>query len=148
MGAARGRPQPRCLRTKVSPVTALRRAREEVVLRHVAAENARDLEAAMATFTHPRYEIIPTGTVFDGDQAVRAMLSQQWADLPMLRYAAEAIYHGDNGLVVETRTTAPGTPLDMLSVNLFGFRGPDLVLERCYFDRMLLAAQLESIRAP
>ncbi|OBG65653.1 hypothetical protein A5704_01560 [Mycobacterium sp. E735] len=148
MGAARGRPQSRCLRTKVSPVTALRRAREEVVLRHVAAENARDLEAAMATFTHPRYEIIPTGTVFDGDQAVRAMLSQQWADLPMLRYAAEAIYHGDNGLVVETRTTAPGTPLDMLSVNLFGFRGPDLVLERCYFDRMLLAAQLESIRAP
>ncbi|WP_231968780.1 MULTISPECIES: nuclear transport factor 2 family protein [unclassified Mycobacterium] len=132
----------------MSPVTALRRAREEVVLRHVAAENARDLEAAMATFTHPRYEIIPTGTVFDGDQAVRAMLSQQWADLPMLRYAAEAIYHGDNGLVVETRTTAPGTPLDMLSVNLFGFRGPDLVLERCYFDRMLLAAQLESIRAP
>ncbi len=130
------------------PDITLQRAREEVVLRHIAAENARDLEAAMATFTRPRYEIIPTGMVFDGDEAVRAMLLRQWADLPMLRYAAEAIYHGDNGLVVETRTTAPGTPLDMLSVNLFGFRGAELVLERCYFDRMLLAAQLESIRAP
>lgn len=132
----------------MSPDSALRRTREELVLRHVAAENARDLEAAMATFTHPRYEIIPTGMVFDGDEAVRAMLLQQWTDLPMLRYAAEAIYHGDNGLAVETRTTAPGTPIDMLSVNLFGFRGPELVLERCYFDRILLAEQLESTRTP
>ncbi|WP_231639611.1 nuclear transport factor 2 family protein [Mycobacterium sp. Marseille-P9652] len=132
----------------MSPDSALRRAREELVLRHVAAENARDIEAAMATFTHPRYEIIPTGTVFDGDEAVRAMLLQQWADLPLLQYSAEGLYHGEDGLVVETRTTAPGTPLDMLSVNLFGFRGRDLVLERCYFDRMLLTAQLESIRTP
>lgn len=128
--------------------TALQRAREELVLRHVAAENARDLEAAMATFTHPRYEIIATGTVFDGDEAVRAMLLQQWADLPLLQYSAEGLYHGENGLVVETRTTAFGTPINMLSMNLFGFRGPDLVLERCYFDRMLMAAQLESARMP
>jgi hypothetical protein len=124
--------------------TALQRAREELVLRHVSAENARDLQAAMATFTHPRYEIIPTGIVFDGVEAVRAMLLQQWSDLPLLQYSAEAFYHGEDGLVVETRTSAPGTPIDMLSINLFGFRGADLVLERCYFDRMLLAAQLDS----
>lgn len=123
----------------------LQRFREELVLRHVAAENAHDLEGAMATFTHPRYEIIPTGMVFDGDAAVRAMLLQQWAELPLLQYSAEAFYHGEDGLVVETRTTAPGTPIDMLSMNLFGFRGPDLILERCYFDRMLLAEQLNSV---
>lgn len=127
----------------MTPDAALHRVREDLVLRHVAAENARDVEAAMATFTHPRYEIVPTGAVFDGYEAVRAMLLQQWADLPMLQYAAEAIYHGEQGLVVETRTTAPGTSIDMLSMNLFGFRGPDLILERCYFDRMLLAEQLE-----
>lgn len=125
--------------------TALARHREELVLRHVAAENARDLDAVMATFTHPRYEIIPTGAVFDGAAAVRAMLVQQWTELPLLRYSAASLYHGDDGLVVETRTTAPGTPIDMLSINLFGFRGTDLVLERCYFDRMLLTAQLASI---
>jgi len=101
----------------------------------------------MATFTRPRYEIIPTGKVFDGDEAVRAMLLQQWADLPLLHYAAEGIYHGDDRLIVETRTTGPGTPIDMLSINLFGFRGPDLTVERCYFDRMLLAAQLNLARA-
>lgn len=121
---------------------ALRRIREELVLRHVAAENDRDIDAAMATFTYPRYEIIATGMVFDGEEAVRAMLLGQWAQPPRLQFAAEAIFHGEHGLVVETRTTAPGTSIDMLSMNLFGFDGPDLVLERCYFDRMLITAQL------
>ncbi|WP_242661383.1 nuclear transport factor 2 family protein [Mycobacterium mantenii] len=114
-------------------------------MRHIAAENARDLDGAMATFSYPRYEIIPTGMIFDGDEAVRAMLQQQWAALPLLQYSAEAVYHGNDGLIVETRTTAPGTPVDMLSINLFGFRGPDLILERCYFDRMLLAEQLRAM---
>ncbi len=121
------------------------RVREGVVLRHVAAENDRDLEAVMATFVHPRYEIVPSGMVYDGDQAVRQMILRQWEELPWMHYAAEAIYHGEHGLVVETRTTCAGTEIDMLSINLFGFDGPGLVLERCYFDRMLFAAQLDSI---
>lgn len=120
----------------------LQRRREEVVSRHVAGENDRDLEAVMATFAHPRYEIIPTATVYDGDQAVRKMILQQWEQLPWMHYTAEAIYHGESGLIVETRTTCPGTDFDTLSVNLFGFEGDGLVLERCYFDRMLFAAQL------
>jgi hypothetical protein len=129
----------------MSADSELQQIREELVLRHVAGENARDLEAVMATFSHPRYEIIPTGAVFDGDEAVRQMMLRQWDDLPVLHYAAEAIYFGEHALVVETRTTCPGTPIDVLSMNLFGFDGPDLILERCYFDRILLAAQLESV---
>jgi hypothetical protein len=120
--------------------TGLQRIREEIVLRHVQGENDRDLEAVMATFTHPRYEIVPSGMVFDGKDAVRAMLVQQWADLPPVRYSAEAIYHGEHGLVVETRTSAPG--IDMISVNMFGFDGDGMILERCYFDRMQVSAQL------
>lgn len=122
----------------------LRRARERLVLRHVAGENDRDLEAVMTTFTHPRYEIIPSATVYDGDHAVREMILRQWEELPRMHYTAEAIYHGQCGLVVETRTTCPGTPIDMLSINLFGFEGSGLVFERCYFDRMLFAAQVQS----
>lgn len=122
--------------------TDLQRVREEIVLRHVQGENDRDLEAVMATFTHPRYEIVPTGLVFDGDEAVRAMIQQQWAQLPPVQYSAEAIYHGEAGLVVETRTTAPGRSIDMVSMNLFGFDGASLVLERCYFDRMQVNEQL------
>jgi hypothetical protein len=123
----------------------LRRVREELVLRHVAGENDRDLEAIMATFTHARYEIVPSAMVYDGDEAVRQMILRQWEDLPRMRYAAEGIYHGERGLVVETRTTCPGTDFDMLSINLFGFDGTGLVLERCYFDRMLFANKLGGI---
>ena len=121
----------------------LRRIREATVLRHVAGENERDLEAVMATFAHPRYEIVPTAEVYDGDAAVRQMILRQWNDLPRLYYTAEAIYHGADGLVVETRTTCPGTDFDMLSMNLFGFDGDRLILERCYLDRTLFAEQLE-----
>jgi hypothetical protein len=123
-------------------ISDLQRIREDIVLRHVQGENDRDLEAVMATFTHPRYEIVPTGLVFDGDDAVRAMILQQWAQLPPVQYSAEAIYHGEMGLVVETRTTAPGTSIDMISMNVFGFDGAGLVLERCYFDRMQVSDQL------
>lgn len=123
----------------------LRRVREEIVLRHVAGENDRDVEAVMATFTHPRYEIVPSSTVYDGDEAVRQMILRQWDGLPRMHYTAEGIYHGPNGLMVETRTTCPGTEIDMLSVNLFAFEGVGLVLERCYFDRMLFAEQLKKL---
>ncbi len=121
----------------------LQRAREQLVLRHVAGENDRDLEAIMATFTHPRYEIVPTATVYDGDAAVRQMILRQWEELPRLSYTAEGIFHSETALVVETRTTCVGTDIDMLSVNLFGFDGAGLILERCYFDRMLFAEQMK-----
>lgn len=49
-------------------------AREALVLRHVDAENAHDLDAVLATFAHPRYEIVPTGVVHDGEAAVSRML--------------------------------------------------------------------------
>lgn len=123
----------------------LRRIREDTVLRHVGGENDRDLEAVMAAFARPRYEIVPTATVYDGDAAVRQMILQQWEELPRMRYTAEGIYHGPDGLIVETRTTCPGTAFDMLSVNLFGFDGDRLILERCYFDRMLFAEQLKTV---
>ena len=89
------------------PDVDLRNRREELVLRHVAAENDRDLEAIMATFTHPRYEIVPTGAVYDGDFEVRQMIRQQWAELPRMHYAAETILHSADALVLETQPLVP-----------------------------------------
>lgn len=128
-----------------SPDVELQNRREALILRHVAGENDRDLEAIMSTFTHPRYEIVPTGMVFDGDDEVRQMILRQWDELPRMHYEATGIFHSADGLVVETRTTCPGASFDMLSVNLFGFRGDDLILERCYFDRMLFAAEMQGV---
>ena len=51
--------------------TALRAAREANVGEHMDSENRHEFEATIATFGHPRYEIVPTGDVFDGADEVR-----------------------------------------------------------------------------
>jgi hypothetical protein len=134
-----------------APDPDLRARREALVLEHVAGENERDLERVMRTFARPRYEIVPTGVVVDGDEAVRAFLLAQWASLPPVTYHALAVFHGPDALVVETRTVgrrADGIPIDMTSVNLFGFEGEGLVLERCWFDQVTVARQLGLGDAP
>ncbi len=55
---------------------SVREVREQVVHEHFAAENAHDSDAALATFTRPRYELIATDTVHDGPDAVAAYYQQ------------------------------------------------------------------------
>lgn len=131
--------------TMPEPRSALDERRLAVVLEHVAAENERDVDRAMRTFHRPRYEIVPTGAVIDGEEAVRAMLLAQWEDLPPVVYEATSVCFGEQGLMVETRTSGrrtDGAPIDMLSVNFFGFEEDRLVLERCFFDQVTVAQQL------
>ena len=130
------------------PRTDLDERRLAVVTEHVAAENERDVDRAMATFLRPRYEIVPTGDVFDGEAAVRDMLVQQWRDLPPVTYEALAVYFADHGLMVETRTVgtrSDGHAIDMTSVNFFGFDGDGLVLERCFFDQVTVGRELYGV---
>jgi limonene-1,2-epoxide hydrolase len=123
---------------------ALEARRVELVLEHVDAENEQDLERAMRTFHRARYEIVPTGLVVDGDEAVRALLTANWAAMPGLRFSATGIFHSADGIAVETHTTGEhdGKPVDMTSVNLFLFEGDQLVCERCYFDQVTTARNL------
>ena len=127
-------------------------ARERLIAAHVQAENDRDLDAVMATFGHPRYEHVSTGQVFDGEDEVRALLTAQWEQLPSdMRWEALGFYHGTDGVMVETRTlgtAASSNPIDFVTVNLFGFEGSSLILERCWFDRLTAAEQLGAIELP
>ena len=52
----------------------LRARREAVVREHMESENVHDFDTTIETFSHPRYEIIPTGDVYDGESAVRGLL--------------------------------------------------------------------------
>ena len=123
---------------------ALEARRLAVVLEHVEAENEQDLDRAMSTFHHARYEIVPVGLVVDGDAAVRELLAANWAAMPGLRFSATAVFHSEDGIAVETHTTGEhdGRPVDMMSVNLFLFDGDRLVCERCYFDQITTAENL------
>jgi hypothetical protein len=52
---------------------ALDVARAAVVREHMESENRHELDTTIATFSHPRYELVATGEVFDGETEVRAI---------------------------------------------------------------------------
>ena len=135
---------PREVAVDVDERIALEARRLAVVLEHVEAENEQDLDRAMSTFHRARYEIMPIGLVVDGDDAVRELLAANWTAMPGLRFSATGIFHGADGIAVETHTTGThdGRPVDMMSVNLFLFEGDRLVCERCYFDQVTSAQNL------
>ena len=45
---------------------SLRETREQIVREHMESENRHEFDVTLGTFGHPRYEIIPTGDVYDG----------------------------------------------------------------------------------
>ena len=65
------------------------------------SENRQDFEATMATFAHPRYELIATGEVHDGEDAVRAYYASSRAAFGDQRNEVIAIHHADDGVFVE-----------------------------------------------
>ena len=52
----------------------LRAIREAVVRRHIDAENEADLDAMIASFHRPRYDVVPMGAVCEGEAAVRELV--------------------------------------------------------------------------
>src|SRR5438309_133531 len=61
-----------CYECAVVDARQSRRERREAIVReHMESENRHDFDTTIATFAHPRYEIIPTGDVYDGEDAVR-----------------------------------------------------------------------------
>ena len=68
--------------TAVDNITSLRQRREAIVNQHAEAENRHDVEATIATFHQPRYEV--NGEPSDGEEAVRELL-QGFMHLPKHR---------------------------------------------------------------
>ena len=132
---------------------AVRRAREEIVRRHMASENEHDFDTTLSTFQHPRYEIIATGAVHDGEQAVSAYFKESRSAFPDQRNEPIALHHADDAVVAEfwllgthrgaLAGVAPtGRAFRCRMVALFLFEGADLVCERVYFDSATILRQL------
>ena len=137
----------------------LRAHREAIVREHMASENAHDFDTTIATFSHPRYEIIPTGEVFDGESEVRRYFAETRSAFPDQRNELIAMHHADDAVIVEfdllgthlgpLRALPPtGRSFRTRMTALFLFDGERIVCERVYFDQLSILRQLGIARDP
>src|ERR1700689_606903 len=81
--------------------TQLRERPEALVREHMESENDHDFDTTIATFTHPRYELVATGDVYDGEQQVRAYFAESRAAFPDQRNELIALHHAEDAVIVE-----------------------------------------------
>lgn len=132
--------------------TTLQQAREAVVRRHIAAEEVHDIEATVATFYSPRYEVAPFG-VSDGADAVRDLLKTMITGFPDWHINSGPLRHGDDFVFVEVGMTGThngpwggweptGRRMDVKVACVFEFEEDRLVCEKVYFDMATVMRQL------
>ena len=137
----------------------LRRTREAILAAHSAAESAHDLDAVIATFHRPRYEIVPTGEVFDGEDAVRRYHGENFAGIPDLTVEPIAAHHGEDAVAEEAWVsgthlgTYHGLPptgryLRVRVCGIYVFERDQLVCERVYYDLLTVLRGLGIARDP
>ena len=118
------------------------------------AENALEMDRALATFTHARYEIIPTGEIYDGAEEVAQYYRESRAAFPDQRNELISLRHADDDVVIvefwllgthkgPLRGLQPtGRDFKCRMTAFFVFEGTGLVCERVYFDSATILRQL------
>jgi SnoaL-like domain len=100
-------------------MSAARAAREAVVWKHFESEAAQEFGVTLTTLAHrPRYEVIPTGQVFEGAQEVMTYYRTTRAAFPDQRHDNVRLYHTDQAVIAE---------FDLLGTHeggLYGFPPP------------------------
>ena len=142
------------------PVTdTLREAREAIVREHMDSENRHEYDATIATFEHPRYELIGTGDVYDGADEVASYFEETRTAFPDQRNELLELHHADDAVLVEAmvygthegpfRGLPPtGRRFEMQFLAVFVFDEDRLVCERVYFDSATILRQLGIARDP
>jgi steroid delta-isomerase-like uncharacterized protein len=131
----------------------LKQRREAIVREHMESENEHDFDTTIGTFDHPRYELIPTGDVYDGEEQVRAYFAESRTAFPDQRNELVALRHADDAVIVEfdllgthlgrLRALPPtGRAFKTRMTAYFLFDGDRLVCERVYFDQLSIMRQL------
>src|SRR5581483_11385367 len=80
---------------------SLRERRLAIVREHMESENTHDFDVTMATFDHPRYEIIPTGDVYDGPEEVARYFETTRAAFPDQRNENTTLRCADDAVIAE-----------------------------------------------
>src|SRR4051794_30751375 len=137
----------------------LRQKREDLVKEHMELENRHEYDATIATFDHPRYELIGTGDVYDGREEVARYFEETRTAFPDQRNELIALHHADDAVIVEAnlygthegpfRGLPPtGRGFEMRFIAVFVFEEDRLVCERVYFDSNTVLRKLGIARDP
>ena len=132
---------------------SLRETREQLVREHMESENRHEFDVTMGTFHHPRYEIVPTGEVYDGAEEVQAYFDSSRAAFPDQRNELIALHHADDAVIAEfwlkgthegpLRGIPPtGKDFTCRCAAFFLFEEDRLICERVYFDAVSILTQL------
>jgi predicted ester cyclase len=134
---------------------SLRDRRLALVGRHMASENELDFATTLATFDHPRYELVATGQVFDGPDEVsgyyrssRAAFPDQRNEHVVLTYAEDTVVAEFDLLGTHLGELAGMAPTGrtfrcrMCALFLFAPGGERIIGERVYFDQGTILSQL------
>lgn len=94
----------------------LRQRRLDLLAEHFASEVEQEFDRTLATFAGlPRYEIVPTGAVYEGDEAVLAYHRAQRRAFPDQRHDGVTFHVADDDTIV--------AEFDLLGTNLGEFMG-------------------------
>ncbi|MGH9209168.1 MAG: ester cyclase [Acidimicrobiales bacterium] len=132
---------------------ALRRRREELLERLLAAQNGNDLATALGCFSHPRYELIGNCRVYDGVDEVRGYMEMTRHYFPDLHLEVIDVHHASDAVVAEVWMSgthlgsgpdfeASGRRFRCRTAVIFCFDGDSLVGARMYYDTGTIARQL------
>lgn len=136
------------------PDTGVLEARQKLVLDHVRDEIAHDWDATLSTFPHPRYELIATMTVHDGDAEVRKYYHDTRVAFPDQRAELIELRHSHDAVIAEFwlngthrgplgKIPATGGAFRVRMTAIFQFDDNEhLIAERIYFDSLTMLKQL------
>ena len=139
----------------MSPTIELRERRLAIVREHMESENTHDFDVTLATFDHPRYEIVPTGDVYDGPEAVTEYFRETRNAFPDQRNENTTLHVADDAVIAEFDLlgthagemrgfAATGRSFHCRVCALFLFEpgGERIICERVYFDQLTIIGQL------
>jgi steroid delta-isomerase-like uncharacterized protein len=129
--------------------------RLEVVRDHMESENRLAFDETLATFTHPHYELVATGTVFDGADEVMGYYRSSRTAFPDQRNEIHSLRVADDAVIVEFDLLGthegeflgiPGTGREfrcrMCAFFVFEAGTDRIAVERIYFDAGTILGQL------
>jgi predicted ester cyclase len=138
----------------VTPIASKQREAREAVLRALLdAQNHQDVDASIACFAHPRYELVGNQRVYEGEAEVRRYYDTTFGAFPDLSFALITAHHADDAILVEmwmsgshlgsrTDFEATGKHFKCRMMAVCQFQDTALVGVRIYYDTGTIARQL------